>query len=121
VLHLRPEDALTFGAAVQTARLMGGEMGTAFVVTLVRVRAQHASNTIGQHIGVGDGPVTQRLAAMAAAVGRTADATLNLGRGAGLLSSAVRTAAALQGVIDAFVVVGGMTALLRAPEVVRFM
>ena len=27
VLHLRPEDAITFGAAVQTVRLMGGQIG----------------------------------------------------------------------------------------------
>ncbi len=31
VLHLKPQDALTFGAMLQTARLMGGEIGTAFV------------------------------------------------------------------------------------------
>ncbi len=56
VLHLRPQDALTFGAAIQTARLMGGEIGLAFVTTLVRVRSQTASNLIGQHIEAGRGP-----------------------------------------------------------------
>ena len=52
-LHLRPEDALTFGGAVQTARLMGGQLGQAFVVTLTRVRTQTASNLIGQHVRIG--------------------------------------------------------------------
>src|SRR6202034_1818484 len=28
VLHLKPQDALTFGAALQTARIMGGEIGS---------------------------------------------------------------------------------------------
>ncbi len=70
VLHLRPQDALTFGAALQTARLMGGEIGTAFVTTVVRVRSQVASNLIGLHVRTGDGDVVQRLQAYAAVAGR---------------------------------------------------
>jgi hypothetical protein len=50
VLHLRPQDALTFASALQVARLMGGEIGTAFVVTFVRKRTQIASNLLGQHL-----------------------------------------------------------------------
>jgi DHA2 family multidrug resistance protein len=111
VLHLRPEDALTFGAAVQTARLMGGEIGAAFVATLVRVRAQVASNNIGQHLRVGDGAVMQRLQAYAAGPGRGPDASLSITRAEALMSGVVRTAANLQGIIDAFVVVGALTAL----------
>lgn len=110
VLHLKPEDALTFGAALQTARLMGGEIGTAFVTTLVRVRGQVASNLIGQHVQVGDTQVAQRLQDLAGAASR-ADTGLGPARAAGLLGGAVRSAAALQGVIDGFVVIGGLTAL----------
>ena len=69
VLHLRLQDALTFGAALQTARLMGGQIGQAFIVTLVRVRSQVASNLIGLHIHAGDIQVVQRLQAYAAATG----------------------------------------------------
>ncbi len=111
VLHLRPEDALTFGAAVQTARLMGGEIGQAFVVTLVRVRGQIASSHLGLHIQVGDGQVMQRLAAYAAASARGGDPGSAPARAASLLGQLVRGAAATQGVIDAFVVVSGLTAL----------
>jgi len=112
ILHLRPQDALTFGAAIQTARLMGGELGTAFVTTLNRVRVQHASNTIGQHVQIGDGAVVQRLRTLGAVTGRTgADSMAALGRGAGVLGGAVRQAAATQAVIDVFVVLGGLTAL----------
>jgi len=110
VLHLRPQDALTFGAALQTARLMGGEIGTALVATVVRVRAQTASNLIGLHVQSGDGGVLQRLQAFAAVAGRS-DTGLGPARAAGLLGGMVRTAAQLQAVIDAFVVVGGLTAL----------
>jgi DHA2 family multidrug resistance protein len=110
VLHLRPQDALTFGAALQTARLMGGDLGTALVATVVRVRAQTASNLIGLHLQTGDVDVMQRLQAYAAVAGRS-DPGLGPARAAGVLSGAVRTAAQLQGVIDTFVVVGGLTAL----------
>jgi DHA2 family multidrug resistance protein len=111
VLHLKPEDALTFGAAVQTARLMGGEVGVAFMATLVRVRGQIASNQIGQHLRVGDGAVIQRLTAYAGGPTRGADPAASLRRAEGLLAGVVRTAAALQGVLDAFVAVGALTAL----------
>jgi DHA2 family multidrug resistance protein len=112
VLHLRLQDAITFGAAIQTARLMGGEIGSAFVTTLTRVRSQTASNLIGMHVQAGDGAVMQRVAAYAAATGRTgADSATATSRGINVLGSVVRSAAATQGVIDAFVVIAGLTAL----------
>ena len=114
VLHLRPEDALTFGAAVQTARLMGGQIGQAFVVTLTRVRSQTASNVIGTaHVQIGDGGVIQRIQAYAAASGRsTPIPTWPASCAASdILSNVVRSAAATQGVIDDFVVIAGMTAV----------
>jgi DHA2 family multidrug resistance protein len=114
ILHLKPEDALTFGAAVQTARLLGGQIGTAFIATFVRVRSQIASNHIGQHVRVGDAGVLQRLHAYAAATGHdvgpaTADARADL-----VLGQVVRSAAATQGVIDGFIVIAGLTALALA-------
>ena len=111
VLHLKPEDALTFGAAIQTARLMGGQIGTAFIVTLVRVRSQTASNLIGLNIHAGDPQVVQRLQAYAAATGRAADPASGPARAATVLAAGVRSAAATQGVIDGFIVIGGATAL----------
>ncbi len=114
ILHLKPEDALTFGAAIQTARLMGGQIGTAFIATLVRVRSQVASNHIGLHIQSGDGQVLQRLQAYAAATGRAVDPATAAGRAATVLGQVVRSAAATQGVIDGFVAIGALTALALA-------
>lgn len=114
VLHLRPEDALTFGAAVQTARLMGGEIGTAFVVTFARVRSQQASNLIGLHLHSGDASVVQRLQAYAAATARAGDPASGPARAAAVLGGVVRRMAATQGVIDTFVAIGGLTALALA-------
>ena len=112
VLHLRPQDAITFGAAVQVARLMGGQLGQAFVVTFTRVRGQVASNLIGLHIQSGDGAVAQRLAAYGAVARRSDPDPANAAaRAATLLGNIVRSAAASQGIIDSFVVVAGLTVL----------
>jgi MFS transporter, DHA2 family, multidrug resistance protein len=111
ILHLRPQDALTFGAVLQTARLMGGEVGTAFVNTLTRVREQVASNLIGQHLGVGDAAVIRRLQAYGALTSRSFDPAGALARGQTVLAGVVRAAATTQAVMDGFVAISFMTAL----------
>lgn len=111
ILHLRPQDALTFGAALQTARLMGGEIGTAFISTLTRVREQAASNLLGQHVRVGDPDVVQRVRAYGAATTRWIDPPGALHRGQLVLGNVVRVAATLQSVIDGFIAVGVLTAV----------
>jgi DHA2 family multidrug resistance protein len=109
VLHLRPQDALTFGAVLQTARLMGGEIGTALVSTLARVRGQVASNLIGQHVQLGDARVIERVSAYGAATTRVIDPIGALSRGQQVLGNVVRSAATTQAVIDGFVVIGALT------------
>ncbi len=47
IRHLRPADAMTFGVVLQTARLLGGDEGTAFMQTYLRVRKQLDSNRWG--------------------------------------------------------------------------
>jgi DHA2 family multidrug resistance protein len=111
VLHLRPQDALTFGALIQTARLMGGQVGQAFVVTLARVRGQIASNLIGLHVQTGDDGMLHRLQIYAAVTARAGDPASGPLRGASLLGGIVRSMATTQSVIDTFVAVGGLTAL----------
>jgi len=111
VLHLRPQDALTFGAALQTARLMGGEIGTASVATMARVRGQVASNMLGQHVRVGDPDVLARMRAYGAATTRVFDPTDAAGRGATVLSSVVRSASTTQAVIDCFIAIGALAAI----------
>jgi DHA2 family multidrug resistance protein len=111
ILHLRPQDALTFGAVLQTARLMGGEIGTAFVTTLARVREQVASNLIGQHVRVGDPDVIARLRVYGAVTTRVIDPVNTLHRGQAVLSNVVRIAATTQAVMDCFVAIGGLTAV----------
>ncbi len=111
VLHLRPQDALTFGAMLQTARLMGGEIGSAFITTLTRVREQVASNLLGQHLQVGDPQVIARLRAYGAATTKVIDPVSAASRGELVLGNVVRAAATTQAVIDGFVAVGVLTAV----------
>ena len=111
ILHLRPQDALTFGAVLQTARLMGGEIGSAFVTTLTRMREQVASNLLVQHVQVGNAQVLQRIGAYGAATTRMLDPVGAMHRGQLVLSRAVRSAATTQAVMDGFIAVGLLTAV----------
>ena len=111
ILHLKPQDALTFGAVLQTARLMGGELGGAFVTTLARVRGQVASNLIGQHVQVGDPGVMARVRLYGAATTRVLDPAGAVARGQLVLGNVVRSAATTQAVIDSFVAIGLLTAV----------
>src|SRR3984893_9746784 len=117
VLHLRPQDALTFGAATQVARLMGGEVGSAFIVTFIRVRSQIASNLLGLHVQIGDGQVAQRLQNYAAATAPAGNSATT--RGAAVLGSVVHSMAVTQGIIDAFVVIAAATAVTLILNVTR--
>ena len=111
ILHLKPQDALTFGAVLQTARLLGGEMGTAFVTTLARVREQVASNLIGLHVQAGDPQVLQRIQRYGSATTHVIDPTGATQRGALVLGNAVRAAATTQSVMDCFVIIALLTAI----------
>jgi len=103
VLYLKPEQALTFGGMLQIARVMGGELGLAFVTTFNRQREQHASNLIGQHLERGAADVLHRLQAYATVAGQSG--VPNLGGGAAILGRVVRSQATTQGVADSFLVI----------------
>ncbi|HEV2271771.1 MAG TPA: MFS transporter [Steroidobacteraceae bacterium] len=119
VLHLRPQDALTFGAVLQTARLFGGELGTAFMATLARVREQIASNLIGLHLQVGDPRVIQRVQAYGGVTTRAIDPAGALERGRLVLGAAVRSAATTQAVMDGFIAIAVLSTIALLVVVFR--
>src|SRR6202000_1720057 len=104
VLHLRPQSALTFAAAIQVVRLLGGEVGTAFTVTFVRKRSQIASNLIGQHLQIGDSNVIDRVQRYAEAAAPAGDAPDAFTRGIAVLHTVVHSQSIMQGIVDSFVV-----------------
>ena len=63
IRSLVPTEALTIGCLLQISRLFGGEIGTAFMQTFVRVREQLHSNIIGLHVTEGGRLTTERLSA----------------------------------------------------------
>ena len=119
ILHLRPQDALTFASAIQISRLMGGELGTAFIVTFVRKRGQVASNLIGQHVQMGDADALHRIQAYAAATARAGDTSNAATRGSAVLNSIVHNLSITQAIIDSFVVIAAATAIVMIVVVTR--
>ncbi len=121
VRSMSPADVLTIGTLFQTSRLFGGEIGTAFMQTFVRVREQVHSNLIGLHVDSLGGMTADRLAAYRNAVGaHSSDAAVAIQRATSLLASTVAKQAAVLAYIDGFLAaaVGAfvcllLTALLR--------
>jgi MFS transporter, DHA2 family, multidrug resistance protein len=123
--HLQPSEAPTFGAVLQTGRLFGAELGTAFIQTFVRVREQVYSNLVGLHVTTGSLFTGERLHDYASALaGRSVGEAEANTRGTMLVARAVQNQAYVLAYIDGFMVIGfaviGVLLLimtLRAPPV----
>jgi DHA2 family multidrug resistance protein len=103
VRSINPEDALTIGTLFQISRLFGGELGTAFMQTFVRMREQVHSNLIGAHVDGLAALTIERLAAYRSAVGaRTADLEAAAARATKLLAASVAQQAWVLAYIDGF-------------------
>jgi DHA2 family multidrug resistance protein len=61
VANITPPQAAAIAATIQTARLFGSELGSAFIQTFVRVREQFHSNIIEQHLSSGSDVVERIL------------------------------------------------------------
>jgi len=105
--HLEPSEIFTFGAVLQTGRLFGAQLGSAFVQTFVRTREQTYSNLIGLHVHAGALLTDQRLAYYAKIVGgRSVGDPEAAARATALLARAVQNQAYVLAFIDAFMVLG---------------
>jgi DHA2 family multidrug resistance protein len=103
VRSIVPTEALTVGCLLQISRLFGGEIGTAFMQTLIRVREQVHSNLIGLHVSDGAGATADRLGAYAAGLGaHVSDAGLAALQASRLLASAVSVQANVLAYGDGF-------------------
>jgi DHA2 family multidrug resistance protein len=104
VRSIVPTEALTIGCLLQLSRLFGGEIGTAFMQTFVRVREQIHSNIIGQHVAVGAAFATDRLATYADRLAtHVADAGLVSAQAYRLLTAAVASQANVLAYQDGFI------------------
>jgi MFS transporter, DHA2 family, multidrug resistance protein len=105
--HANPSEILTFGAVLQTGRLFGAELGSAFVQTFLRIREQIYSNLIGLHITTGSPLTVERLQDYTQAVtGRSIGQAEANARATALLAHAVQNQANVLAYIDGFMVLG---------------
>jgi MFS transporter, DHA2 family, multidrug resistance protein len=105
VRSINPAEALTIGALIQVGRLFGGEIGTAFMQTYVRMREQLHSNLIGLHIDGIAGLTLDKITAFRNALGNhTGDPTVASAQATSLLATAVARQAAVLSFIDGFAV-----------------
>jgi MFS transporter, DHA2 family, multidrug resistance protein len=105
--HLEPSQVFTFGAMLQTGRLFGAELGSAFIQTFVRMREQTYSNLIGLHVNAGSLLTDQRLEDYAKAIaGRSIGHPEAAARATALLARAVQNQAYVLAFIDGFMVLG---------------
>jgi DHA2 family multidrug resistance protein len=73
VANITPAQAPAIAATIQIARLLGIEVGTAFIQTFVRVREQVYSNLIGQHLSSGSDVVDRIVTALSNVFGEHAN------------------------------------------------
>ena len=127
VRSINPSDALAIGCLLQISRLFGGEVGTAFMQTFVRVREQIHSNLVGLHVD-GAGLTADRLAAYRGAMAaHTADVGQAAGQASRLLATTVAQQASVLSYIDGFMAAAAgafaclvLVALMRRPPASMF-
>lgn len=99
----RPIDVLTFAGFFQTVRLMGGELGSAFLLHFIPMREEFHSNILGLGVQLGTAATDQRLLSLGAGV---ASRSNGLGGAAGrageILGLQVRQQAFTLAIADSF-------------------
>jgi MFS transporter, DHA2 family, multidrug resistance protein len=103
--HLELKEVLTFGAVIQTARLFGGELGSGFIQTFLRVREQMYSNLVGLHVIAGSHTTEERLQYYANMLGARSNGQSGA-RATALLAHAVQNQANVLSYIDGFMLLG---------------
>jgi DHA2 family multidrug resistance protein len=93
--------AAAFAAYIQVLRLGSAEIGLALMSTWLRIREQTHSNTLGQHIAVGDADVTQVLTRLTGAFA-SHDAAKAPAQALGTLATLVQREANTLAYIDGF-------------------
>ena len=99
----KPQAALTFSAFFHTIRLLGGQMGVAFMTHFIAVREQLHSNLLGLHVQQGNWIDDAALRQLAGALyAKSSSLPAATGRAVGLTSARVRLQAYTLTFIDAF-------------------
>ena len=99
----KPQNALTFSAFFHIVRLLGGQIGVAYMTHFIAVRERLHSNLLGLHVEKGAPLTATALAQMAAGLyAKSSGSPAASGRAAGLLAARVRLQAYTLTFIDGF-------------------
>jgi DHA2 family multidrug resistance protein len=102
----RPIDVLTFAGYFQTVRLLGGELGVAFMQHFIAAREQFHSNILGLSVQLGLPPTDQKLARLTVSMsGHSAGLSVASAKAAQILGLQVRQEAFTLAITDAFLLV----------------
>ena len=103
IANMRPAWAITIAGLTQTGRLLGNEIGSAFIQTYVRVQEQVTSNLTGLHLRTGAELTEQRTTLLSGIFGDRASGVSNSsGETLLALDNVVRREAFVLAYIDAF-------------------
>jgi MFS transporter, DHA2 family, multidrug resistance protein len=106
IANITPARAITIAGLIQTGRLLGNEIGSAFIQSFVRIQEQVTSNLTGLHLQTGADLAEQRTTQLSQLFG---DRASSLGHSTGAafltLDSLVRREAYVLAYIDAFWIV----------------
>ncbi len=106
VANIRPAWAVTVAGLIQTGRLLGNEIGSAFIQTYVRVQEQVTSNLTGLHLRMGAELTEQRTTLLSEIFGDRASGIGNsTSEALRALDNVVRREAFVLAYIDAFWVI----------------
>lgn len=111
----KPQAVLTFSAFFHVVRLLGGQIGVAYMTHFIAIRERVHSNLLGLHVEKGTALTNSALAQMTAGLyGKSSGLATAGGRAAGVLSGRVRLQAYTLTFIDGFHLVawGCVVALL---------
>ncbi|MBV8653086.1 MAG: MFS transporter [Alphaproteobacteria bacterium] len=111
VANITPPQAAAIAATLQIARLMGTELGSAFIQTFVRVREQFQSNQIGQHLGGGSDIVQNMIALISGHFSDTATSGDATSQAIDTIGAMTQKEAYVLAYIDAFWIVAWVLAL----------
>jgi DHA2 family multidrug resistance protein len=123
IANITPAQAAAIAATIQTARLFGNEVGTAFIQTFVRVREQVHSNLTGQHLSAGSDMADRTITAYSSLFGDRPGGIANAtNQGMTAIAGLVQREAYVLAYIDGFWIVAwtlaaavALVLLLRRP------
>jgi len=102
VANITPAWAVTIAGLIQTGRLLGNEIGSAFIQTFTRVQEQVYSNLTGQHLITGGNLTEQRASQLSQIFDDRVASGDSAARALAVLDGLVRREAYVLAYIDAF-------------------